>query len=82
MFPLFPCQYLVYHFHSSVKCIFYFHCDCMIERVSAVLCMFEKCRLQKMVNNVCMKVTLKYENLPEKRSTRTGLPEVGARKKI
>jgi len=54
----------------------------MIERVSAVLCMFEKCRLQKMVNNVCMKVTLKYENLPEKRSTRTGLPEVGARKKI
>ena len=29
-----------------------------------------------------LKFTLKYENLPEKRSTRTGLAEVGARKKI
>ena len=28
-----------------------------------------------------IKFTLKYENLPEKRSIRTGLVEVGARKK-
>ena len=52
MFASFPCQYHVYCFHSSVKCILHFHCNCMVERVSAIVCMFDKCSLQEMVNNV------------------------------
>ena len=52
MFASFPCQYLVYCFHSSVKCILHFHCNCMVERVSAIVCMFDKFSLQDIVNNV------------------------------
>ena len=51
MFASFPYQYLVCCFHSSVKCIMHFHCNCMVERVRAIVCMFNKCSLQEMVNN-------------------------------